>query len=113
MAFSDLWDDADRVVQALAARMQRGGEAVVFHILHRDELELPEDDYSLLIDSETGDRLHLDLDAIRADYRAKAEEFVAQWARRCRRLGVDYVRVLTSQPYQTILERYLAHRMAR
>ncbi len=111
--FSDLWDDPDAVAKAMAARVHAGGEVVLFHVLHPDEIELPNVEHGLFIDSETGSRVRLQVREIRAEYQQKAREFIESWSRRCRGIGVDYFRVMMSQPYYQLLENYLANRASR
>jgi uncharacterized protein (DUF58 family) len=113
IVFSDLWDDADETAAALAARSATGGESIVFHVLHPDELNLPDCEHGLFIDSETEARLRLNVHDIRATYQARVQEHLAVWAGRCRGLGVDYVRSVMSQPYYTVLEHYAAIRASR
>jgi uncharacterized protein (DUF58 family) len=108
--FSDLLDDSEGVAEALATRVHFGGEAVVFQILHQDELALPDIQNGIFVDSESGSRVRLDVPEIRASYEAKMQEFVRGWEQRCAGLGVDYFRAETSEPYASALERYLVGR---
>jgi uncharacterized protein (DUF58 family) len=110
---SDLLDDSDAVAKALAARIHSGGEAVVFHVLHPDEVQLPPLEHATFIDSETGGRVRLSLDEIRSVYTERMQTFLSTWESRCRSLGIDYIRALTSEPYHNVLERYLIGRAAR
>jgi uncharacterized protein (DUF58 family) len=108
--FSDLLDDSDATAAALAARSAAGGEAVVFHVLHPDEIALPDLEHGTFVDSESGAQVRLSLDEIRGEYREKMQRFLESWEARCRALGVDYVRASTADPYQRVLERYLVRR---
>jgi uncharacterized protein (DUF58 family) len=110
---SDLLDDVDRVATALSARQHGGGEAVVFHVLHPDELQLPDVDHATFIDSESGERVRLSVGEIRDQYAARMSAFLETWAARCRAMGIDYIRAVTSEPYHRVLERYLVGRAAR
>lgn len=111
---SDLLDESDAVAQALAARIHSGGEAVVFHILHPDEVQLPADlEHATFIDSESGGRVRLSLDEIRTAYTERMQTFLSTWESRCRSLGIDYIRAITSEPYFKVLERYLIGRAGR
>lgn len=111
--FSDLWDDPDRVTAALAARVAHGGEAVVFHVLHPEEVHLPDREYGVLIDSETEVSLRVDVDDVRREYGDRVKRHLEMWSARCRAIGVDYVRGMTSDPYQRVLERFLVRRSAQ
>lgn len=112
IVFSDLWDEPDEVAKAAAGRLSSGGEIILFHVLHPDEIHLPEMEHGLFIDSESDARVRLNLDDVREEYRARVREFLDTWSRRCRGMGADYVRLMTSQPYQHVLEHYLAGRAA-
>jgi len=113
VVFSDLLDDPDAVAKALAARAQAGGEAIVFHVLHPDELNLPDIEHGMFIDSETSARVRLNVAEIRQQYQAKIQAFLDTWAKRCLGMGVDYARAVMSEPYHRILERYLIGRAQR
>lgn len=113
IVFSDLLDEPDAVAKALAARTQSGGEAIVFQVLHPDELNLPDIEHGLFIDSETAARVRLDVGEIRDEYKQRVREFVDGWSRRCVGLGIDYARAVTNEPYYRVLERYLVGREQR
>src|SRR5262245_9339935 len=49
--FSDLLDDREEIMKALAQYMSRGSEVIIFHVLHADELKLPDAQSGLFIDS--------------------------------------------------------------
>lgn len=108
--FSDLLGDPHEVAEALASRVQFGGEAVVMHILHPEEIQLPDVDRGIFIDSETGDKVRIDVPEIRDAYHAKMREFLDGWEARCATLGIDYCRMETTEPYWQTLERYLLGR---
>ncbi len=110
--FSDLLDDPDATAAAIAARVRSGGEAVVIHVLHPDELLLPNVDHGTFIDSETGARVRLTVEELRDEYRDRMHRFLETWAARCRALGVDYLRAVMSEPYYRLIERYLINRAA-
>lgn len=111
--FSDLLDEPDQALKALAARMQLGGEAVLFQVLHPHEIDLPDIEQGLFIDAETGGRVRLNVPEVRAVYQDKMRAFLNRWETQSRALGIDYVRAMTSQPYPLVLERYLVGRGER
>ncbi len=110
--FSDLIDDAGEVARAIASRVHSGGETVVFQILHPHEIRLPNVEHGLFIDSESGARLRVHVDDVRADYEQRMKRLLHGWTARFRSLGVDYTRAETSTPYYRLLERYLAGRLS-
>ena len=113
IVFGDLLDDVEGVRKALATWLSRGGEALVFHVLHADELELPRIENGLFIDSETDARLRLNVDDVRPEYERRLREFLDVWSRVCRGHGIDYNLVSTADDYSRALERYLFRRAAR
>lgn len=112
IVFSDLLDAVDETAAALSARASYGGEAVVFHVLHPDEVRLPDVEHGTFVDSESGERVRLSVPEVRREYEERMERFLAAWAGRCRGLGIDYIRAVTGEPYYRILERYLIGRAA-
>ena len=87
-----------------------GHEVVVFHVLTRDEVELPFRDDVELEDPETG-RLVLSNGAAAArPYREAISAFLERWRTRCATYGIDYVRVFTDTPLDAGLRAYLRRR---
>jgi uncharacterized protein (DUF58 family) len=110
IVFSDLLGEPDEVAAALSSRVQFGGEAVVMHILHPDEIQLPDVDRGIFIDAETGGKVRVDVPEIRDAYHRKMQEFLEGWEARCTAMGIDYCRMDTAEPYWQALERYLVGR---
>jgi uncharacterized protein (DUF58 family) len=108
--FSDLLDDSDGVAEALRTRVHHGGEAVVVHILHPDEITLPAIEHGIFVDSESGDRLRLDVADVRDAYQSRMQTFLKTWESQCEGLGVDYFLAEMNEPYFAALQRYLLGR---
>jgi hypothetical protein len=72
---------------------------------------LPAIDHGTFIDSESGAKVRLSIDEIRSEYRERMRQFLDTWSARCRAMGADYVRCVTSEPYFQVLERYLVGRV--
>lgn len=107
IVFSDLLDDPEPVLKSLSLFTHRGGEAVLFHILHGDELKLPALEEAIFTDSETRGRLSLNIPDIRPAYEKRLRRFLDGWSAACRTRGFDYQLVNTSINYYRSLERYL------
>ncbi|MEM9295639.1 MAG: DUF58 domain-containing protein [Planctomycetota bacterium] len=106
--FSDLLEPAEDILQKLAAFTHRGSEVIVFHVLHADELHLPDSlAEATFEDSETGGRVRLNTDDIRAQYRQRMQRFLDTWRTAFRSRGVDYNLASTAKPYSAALEDYL------
>jgi len=110
LVFSDLLDDPGGIRQDLAAWQHRGGEVILFQVLHEHELKLPPMDQGVFVDSETGESLRLSVDDVRADYESRIRQFVDEWKKSSAARGIDHNLVSTADPYHAALERYLVHR---
>jgi len=107
---SDLYEEPDAVMDALAHLHGRGNDIVVFHLLDRTELEFPFTDASNFIDLESGDRMPVIPDYLRRQYRELVAQHTAALARRTREARVDYALFDTSKPLDTALFAYLSSR---
>jgi uncharacterized protein (DUF58 family) len=113
VVLSDLLDDPAGVRKALAIAQARGQEIILFHVLHADEVHLPNDAAGLFIDSETDERVRLRVEDIRESYEAGMREFLDGWERTARALGVEYHRITTAQDPYELLERVMLGRARR
>jgi uncharacterized protein (DUF58 family) len=112
IVISDLYDERDLVERTLMRAAHVGHEVVIFHVLSRDEVELPFRDDVELEDPETG-RLVLSNGAAAARaYRGAISAFLERWRTRCATYGIDYVRLFTDTPLETGLRAYLRRRAA-
>ena len=111
---SDLFDDPDKVVEALHHFAFNQHEVVVFQIMAEEELTFPFRDFNDFRDLEaTGRRLKLDPRSVRAAYLEKVRAHLQKIERGCGQLHVDYVPVSTKQPYTKALVEYLGRRDKR
>ncbi len=111
--FSDLMEDRDAVIHALSAFTSRGGEAIVFHVLHEDELRLPDLAEALFVDSETGRRVRVNVPDVQRAYREKITQSSEDWRRALSSRGIDYKLVSTGTHYHEAIRDYLFNRAAR
>ncbi|MEO6236925.1 MAG: DUF58 domain-containing protein [Vicinamibacterales bacterium] len=109
---SDLYDEGVHVERALMRAAHTGHEVVVFHVLTRDEVELPFRDDVELEDPETGDVVLSNGTAAARSYREAFSAFVERWRARCASRGIDYVRLFTDTPLDVGLRAYLRRRLA-
>lgn len=108
--FSDLEEPQEKVLKAMSMLSYRGNEVVVFQILHQDELKLPDLSDALIEDSETGQRVRLNVDDIRDAYEAQVRKRVNSWSAALRAKRIDHNLIPTTVPYYQALERYLFSR---
>ncbi len=111
--FSDLLEKRAPILQALSAFTSRGGEAIVFHILHEDEWQLPDMQEAIFIDSETERRVRLNVPDIRLSYESRIKELCDNWHDDLTARGIDYHHVSTATHYHDALRDYLFTRAAR
>lgn len=109
---SDLLDDSGELLNALALWRHRGGEVILFHVMHAEELKLPSVENGVFIDSENSERIRLDVEDIRRDYDSRMQAFLDGWQQGCRGNGIDYMLASTAAPYHETLHRYLTQRAA-
>src|SRR5439155_10248137 len=66
---SDFYEDVDDIINALSHLRGRGNDIMVFHVLDPRELEFPFIDSSNFIDMETGERMPVIPEYLRAQYK--------------------------------------------
>ena len=107
---SDLYEEPDAIVEAIGQLYGRGNDIVVFHLLDRNELDFPFSEASNFIDLETGEKMPVIPDYLRAQYRALVRAHTTELARRMRGQRVDYALFDTSKPLDKALFAYLSAR---
>lgn len=107
---SDFLEDREAIMKKLAGFRGRGADVILFHVMHPDELRLPDLDDAVFIDSESSQRLAMNVRDLREAYDARLHAFLDGWAVGCKRAGFDYNLVSTDRPYERALERYLFNR---
>ena len=110
VVLSDLLDDARETLSALDVFTHRGGEVILFHILHAHELKLPDVQEAVFVDSEDSARVAMNVADIRAAYDVKLGRFLSTWSAACRGRGIDYKLISTARHYRDALEDYLFQR---
>ncbi len=107
---SDLLCDLDQLYEGLG-RLQFGGhDIMIFHVLDREELELPFNDSVLFRDIEGSEELFAEPWAFRQAYQRAMCEFIDEAGNRCRTAGIDYTQLTTSDDMGEALSKYLHQR---
>jgi uncharacterized protein (DUF58 family) len=112
IVISDLYDESPGVERALMRAAHVGHEVILFHVLTRDEVELPFRDDVEVEDPETGEIVLSNGRTAATAYREAISGFLERWRTRSATYGVDYVRLFTDQPLDTGLRAYLRRRTA-
>lgn len=108
--FSDLFDDTEEVVKALAHFRRQHHDVIVFHVLDPAELEFPFRKGTEFIDLETDEHLTTDPRVLAEDYRRVFTEFLDQNRRACSEQHIDYRLVNTNEPVEIFVRAYLEER---
>lgn len=110
---SDLLDDAEATLRALAMLRRRGNDLIVLQVLDRSELDLDLRGRFVVEDLETGERLITDTDEVRDDYRDAMSRHIEALHDGATRHGIDHELMVTDMPLGKALMTYLARRRRR
>ena len=108
---SDLFDDADEILNALHHFRHRKHEVLVLHVMAEEEISFPFDQWSQFRDLEI-DHHHVQLDprSVRTQYLEEVRHFVKRIEMGCGQMAIDYVPLSTGRDFDIALAHYLAHR---
>ncbi len=110
---SDLFDDADAILNALHHFRHRRHEVLLFHIMAEEELRFPFEGFTHFQDLErSGAHQAVDPHTIRASYLDTVRRFLHTIESGCGQMKVDYVPMNTRIPFDRALADYLAQRRA-
>ncbi len=108
---SDLFDEPDKIIEALHHFDYRQHELVIFHLLAEEELTFPFKSFQRFRDLEgVQEMLRIDPQAVRAAYLEKLKIYVKRIDTACGKMRADYVAVNTKTPLRDSLLRYLGGR---
>jgi uncharacterized protein (DUF58 family) len=111
---SDFFDRLDPLTAALQQFRHARHEVILLQVVAPEEEEFPYSRPTQFRSLErAGHRVLVDPHRLRAIYRQQYQAFERELAERCGNAGVDYVKLLTSEPYQKSLGAYLASRTRR
>lgn len=113
MVMSDLLADPDEIIKSLRILRYSGHDVIVFHVLDEAEVTFPFSGSVDLLEPESGDRQVVDADGIRSSYLEALQELRDRFQQECFAIGVDYVALDTSMPFDKALTEYLYQRQAR
>jgi uncharacterized protein (DUF58 family) len=114
---SDLLDDPRQTLSALGQLAHRGHEVIVFHVLHRREVEfdlgLAGHGVTILKDMETADEFPAEPQLIRDLVRGEIRRFCDQLDAGTRAHGIHLLRCLTDEPPASAVIRFVRSRGRR
>jgi len=107
---TDLFDEAQSIINGLEHFVFNGNEVILFHILDPNEVQFHFEGVVELEDMETGEKLLVAGKTAQEMYMDKMNQFTETMSKQCGMLGIDYKRLLTNQPLDFALLEYLAAR---
>ncbi len=110
---SDLLEDIEQVAKGLHHLAFRRHDIIVFHVLDEAEVTFPFEDYAHFQDMETGEKITVDPEGVRAAYRAQVKEMIDTIQKKCFEARIDYVQLDTGMPFDKALMSFLMARSRR
>lgn len=107
---SDFLDQPRHLFDALNRYRHRGFETLLFHVLHPDELSLPDQANVRFVDMETARTVVAEPKVVRKEYQAELQKYLDEIRNGAEVRRIDYNLVSTATPYYVGLERYLIRR---
>jgi hypothetical protein len=107
---SDFYEEPDRVRDAVSLLRGAGADVLAFHLLDPAELVFPFEAAASFEDLESGDRLPVVPEELRAQYRRLVQDHLERLGRDMAATRVDYAVCETAQPLDFALYTYLARR---
>jgi uncharacterized protein (DUF58 family) len=107
---SDLYVPPERVREGIGLLRSRGQDVIVFHVLDPAEMEFPFREAQSFADVETGERMPIVPDTVRARYRELVRAHIAELRKMLMETRVDYTMVETTRPLDHALFDYLSAR---
>lgn len=107
---SDLYQEPEAVLSALASLGRRRSDLIVFHVLDPAEVHFPYDAPQPFEDLESGERISVVPEAVREEYRRLVAAHVASLKQLLGDNRIDYTLLETSQPLDVALFAYLSWR---
>ena len=107
---SDLYEEPDEVLEAIAPLRFRGNDIIVFHLLDPAEIDFTFADPSSFEDLESGEQIPVVPDALADQYRSLVQAHIDGLSERFKGSRIDYTLVKTSAPLDHALFSYLTMR---
>jgi len=107
---SDLYEDPDKIIDAVKPLNMLGNDLLIFHVLDKAELEFTYNDASRFRDMETNEELPIVPESFTKEYRKLMANHIEALRSHCAANRIDYSVVDTSKPLDEALFRYLATR---
>lgn len=107
---SDLYCDPEALTKAVAPLAWRGHDILILQVLDRAELEPGWQESVVLEDVESGAQLEVSPEYLRTTYRERVQEHLAKMQRVASGSGAAHALLVTDEPLDKALRRYLMFR---
>jgi uncharacterized protein (DUF58 family) len=107
---SDLWLEPADFARSLQHLRYRKHQAIVLHLLDRNEVDLPYDRKLTFQDLETGEKVQVEAAEVRETYREQVQSHLAAVGKACNDSEVEYHAMYVDEPYDKALIRLLSRR---
>jgi uncharacterized protein (DUF58 family) len=109
--FSDFLGDTEAALKSLAMMRGKKHDIIVFHVLDQAEIDLPFDDLTEFVDIEnTATTVTAKAGDIRDQYKKEIQNFTQYLQNECENMGVSYLQLSTTEPFDKALEQFLLKR---
>jgi uncharacterized protein (DUF58 family) len=108
---SDCFDEVPDLLNGLRQLRFRGHEVILFHVLHRDEVEFPLDGNIRFLNLEGADFLLARPHLLRPSYLRVVQAYLDELRSACDGSRIDYVQMRTDRPLSAALGEYLVRRL--
>lgn len=110
IVISDLLDDQEAMIKALAHFRKNMHDVLVFHVMDPAELTLNLKRAGEFEDLETGEKIVADPKAIAKEYKDLMGDFLEGYRKACAEMKIDYRLVSTDESVDTFVRAYLNER---
>jgi uncharacterized protein (DUF58 family) len=110
---SDFYEAPEKIVRTVEPMRFHGNEVLLFHVLDPQEIRPKLGEPMTLIDMETEEALEVTPEYAQHDYREKMDAHIKQLSERVRAAGMEYCLLVTDQPLDSVLRRFLTLRQGR
>jgi uncharacterized protein (DUF58 family) len=107
---SDLFDEQHQVIEVLKHFRYKKNELIVFHLLDKQEVTFDFEELLLFKDMESGENVLAQPELLSASYQELFSHFIETYRANFQRNDIDYCQIITNQPLDIALARYLAKR---
>lgn len=108
--FSDLLDEPEEVIRALAHFRKQHHDVIIFNTLHPDEIDFPFRKGAEFVDLETDERLQTDPKGLVKSYQEIFSQFLERYRKGCSEMNIDYRLTRTSERLDHFVRAYLEER---